>query len=394
MKSVRFSAWLAIFLGTVFTSSVAGESGGAALELNIQMIPGIWVSGATGAVNIEYTTNLDQTSGWALLATVQATNSPYFYIDASATNSTRRFYRAVRENSDNTNEPPVNPDPLHFVLIPAGSFPMGDSFNDRPPEWGADVEIPVHTVTVSAFYMDKHEVTKGLWDEVKAWAIGHGYSFENDGAGRGPSHPIQTVDWFNVVKWCNARSEREGRVAAYYTEEAQTNVYRTGQVSVENSWVKWKGGYRLPTEAEWENAARGGLSGKRFPWGDTITHNEANYRASSADSYDRSSTRGYHPSYDDDPMPYTSPVGSFAPNGYGLYDMIGNVMEWCWDLYGAYPSGSVTDPRGPATGWFHMLRGGSWYSSAFFSRTAYRYYGLPELRDTIIGFRAVLPPGE
>ena len=116
-------------------------------------------------------------------------------------------------------------------------------------------------------------------------------------------------------------------------------------------------GYRLPTEAEWEKAARGGASGHRFPWSDadTITHSRANYYVRTQNgtnyyAYDISPTPGDHPIFNDGTLPYTSPVGSFAANGYGLYDMAGNVWEWCWDWYGLYSSGSQTDSHGPASG--------------------------------------------
>ncbi len=297
-----------------------------------------------------------------------------------------------------------------MVLVPSGTFAMGNCSGpvqptliaratalvkrkDQPPVLDDNPdELPVHAVIVGAFYMDKYLVTKEKWDEVYTWATGHGYAFDNPGEGKASDHPVQTVTWYDCVKWCNARSEMEGRTPCYYTASnlVATNIYRMGTNVIQHSWVNWNtNGYRLPTEAEWEKAARGGLAGCRFPWGDTISHERANYFSNPSIRYDKSWTRGWHPRFFNGKEPYTSPVGSFDPNGYGLYDMAGNVSEWCWDWYddGYYARSPGSDPRGPASGACRVLRGGLWYSHAYFTRCADRSLSHPDYNDVLIGFR-------
>jgi formylglycine-generating enzyme required for sulfatase activity len=291
--------------------------------------------------------------------------------------------------------------PAGMALIPAGSFTMGNCMD--PNEGNAD-ELPLHPVYVSAFYMDKYDVTYALWQTVYNWAITNGYSFDHAGSGKAANHPVQTIDWFDSVKWCNARSEMEGRTPAYYTDPAQTMVYRSGH-AVANSqegsiWVIWNGGYRLPTEAEWEKAARGGLIGKRFPWGNTISWSQALYHAYPLSlapygyAYDLATAFGSDPAFDGGGYPYTSPVGYFAPNGYGLYDMAGNVWQWCWGWYWSYGSAAQTDPHGLTSGSTVVCRGGDHEDNAPFCRTAHREQASLSYADAYLGFRTVLPLGQ
>jgi len=290
--------------------------------------------------------------------------------------------------------PPAAPDGM--VLIPAGTFTMGSvvaSIVGTDQSDGLTDATP-HAVTLSAFYLAKTETTHTDWIAVRTWArdAARGLGVYDFGAtlggGKGDAHPVHSVKWYDVVKWCNAKSEREGLTPVYYTNDAQTLVYRTGDVAVTAAQVKWgANGYRLPTEAEWEYAARGGVSGQRFPWGDTITHVQANYSSSASYAYDVSTTRGYHPTYATGGEPYTSPVGVFAANGYGLSGMVGNVWEWTWDWYGSYGSGAVTDPRGAASGTNRVFRGGCWDLEAAYARSAYRRKYGPDNRTDSLGFR-------
>jgi len=339
------------------------------------------------------------TDSWNSLNAIVGTGN------GSVTCSVPTWYRVVA-----TVPPATPPVPPGMVLVPGGSFSMGASLSDGNPD-----ELPVHTVSVSAFYMDLCEVTNDEMAEVLNWAYGQGKltvsasTVHNaEGAsqelvdlddaecsirwngeqfvivgGRGAGYPCVEVTWYGAAAYCNYRSLKAGG--------GHSPCYDLSDWSCDWSAT----GYRLPTEAEWEKAARGGVSGRRFPWGDsdTIQHARANYYSSASYSYDTSSTRGYHPDYSVDDRPYTSPVGSFEANGHGLYDMAGNVLEWCWDWYGGsyYGSSPGSDPQGPASGSRRVVRGGAWPQDAPSSRVAFRNCYYQAYSSYAVGFRAVLP---
>jgi formylglycine-generating enzyme required for sulfatase activity len=301
------------------------------------------------------------TNSWASLTDLSGTTA------GIVTVSVPMVYRVVAQT------PPAN-----MVLVAPGSFTMGNSTNIFPE--GLSSESPQHQVFVSPFFIGIHEVTYQEWEDVRQWALTNGFADIPAGAGKAASHPVQQVSWYAVLAWCNARSVREGLDPVYYRDAAQSLVCTTAvdALYVSADSVRWSAnGYRLPTEAEWEKAARGGVDNRRFPWShsDLITHSNANYTSDAAHPYDVSETRGPHPLYTSGGAPYTSPVGSFPPNDVGLYDMCGNVMEWCWDRYSStyYANSPVSDPRGPASGSYRVCRGGTYGMQASGCRSSSRW---------------------
>ena len=263
---------------------------------------------------------------------------------------------------------------VNFVPVPEGMVLIPGGTNS-----GTDPDIGAYSLTVDPFYMDQHPVTKGLWDDVRAWAMTNEYDM-NLGQGKESDYPVHNVNWFDAVKWCNARSEREGIEPVYYEDAAFTVVYRTDNIN--EPYVNANAdGYRLPTEIQWMYAARGGVANQRFPWGNFINHDHANYTAVNAFPWDDSPHESptFHPAYAIGDHPYTSPVGSFDPNGYGLYDMIGNVQEWCYDW----------DPSNVGT--FRVFYGGSWNYWPSGCRITDRLQNAPGYSYNGLGFRTIRP---
>jgi formylglycine-generating enzyme required for sulfatase activity len=268
--------------------------------------------------------------------------------------------------------------PAGMALIPAGWFTMGDTLD------GEGDAIPTN-IYVSAFVMDVNLVNYGFWTNIYDYAISQGYTFVHAGVHGGPgtNYVVNTVDWFDCVKWSNARSQQAGLTPCYYTDAGFTQVFTNGDSGTTVYQNLTVNGYRLPTEAEWEKAARGGGIGLRFPWGNLIHSNQAQYGACT-----------YCYSYDlgpDNSLQGSSPVGSFDVNGYGLYDMAGNVSEWCWDWYGTqYAQPTTTNPTGagPGSG-YRVVRGGCWNSGAYAARCAYRNYDSPDGEFGGVGIRCV-----
>lgn len=253
--------------------------------------------------------------------------------------------------------------------IPGGSFQMGDVLDDNEYER----EKPVHPVTLAPFEMSETEVTFAQYD---AFCEATGKDKPDDEGWGRDERPVINVDWYDAVAYCNWLSEQQG----------YRPVYTIDGNEVSADWSA--NGYRLPTEAEWEYAAREGGRKVRFGNGqDTARAEEINFDAS-ADYKEPYSEVG----------PYreqTVPVRSFSPNALGLYEMSGNVYEWCWDWYGDYSGRSQTNPRGPNSGVLRVLRGGSWLSYPVFCRVSYRARNplhRPSRRFGYIGFRLTRTP--
>ena len=222
------------------------------------------------------------------------------------------------------------------------------------PNEGNEDEKPARKVTVDGFYMCRFPVTQREWLEVTGTTPCH---FKGD------NFPVVNVNWFDAIEYANLRSLREGLTPAYGTGDAGI------------TWDRDANGYRLPTEAEWEFAARGGHD------------SPGNFMFSGSDNVDEVAW------YCGNSVGNMHEVGTKKPNALGLYDMSGNVWEWVWDWYGRYPNMAQTNPDGAPPGAYRVIRGGSWGNSArdvrCASRNDYYYWNAPSDRYNTVGFRLV-----
>lgn len=252
----------------------------------------------------------------------------------------------------------------NFVLIPGGTFRMGSPEDEA---WRSEDETQ-HMVTVSDFYMSIYELTQAEYQEIMG---------ENPSNFSGDHLPVENITWLDAIRYCNARSEKEGFTPAY-TIDGQTIV-----------WNRGADGYRLPTEAEWEYACRAGTV-TPFHTETSISAEEANYYGHYP--YEIENNYFSQGNLTTKPGQYrqtTVDVDSFSPNAWGLYNMHGNVGEWVWDYYGEYGTDAVTDPIGAETGTLRVYRGGGWNDFAKNMRSAYRATLAEDKGSFNIGIRLV-----
>jgi len=293
-------------------------------------------------------------------------------IEKSTADSIKTYRTNYQHPASTAETPPVEKTVkgMTLILIPGGTFDMGDTIGDGEPD-----EQPVHSVTLSDFYMGKTEVTVGQFRqfveatgfqtdaEKQGWAWAwtgskwekvEGASWRNPGFAQGDDHPVVNVNWYDANEFC-----------------------------------KWAG-CRLPTEAEWEYAARNKGQAITYSWGNAKP--AGNQGGNVADESARkkfpdwTSFKGY-----DDGYIFTAPVARFDANELGLFDMTGNVWEWCFDWYDAsyYQNSPDNNPQGPASGTARVIRGGSWNSDERNCRLSFRGWSSPSVKHVDFGFRVV-----
>lgn len=321
-------------------------------------------STTTGAV-IRFTTNGAEPDS----------NSTIYTAAINVATSTTLKAKAFKASWGNSATATATYSIFESVSVAGGTFTMGS-----PTGTGDADEHPSHQVTLSAYYISKFEVKQSEWMDVMV---------DNPSASVGANKPVEMVNYYSVLVYCNKRSIAEG-LTPVYTISGSTNPTTWGTIPTTNNttWnaatCNWTAnGYRLPTEAEWEYAAKGGASSQGYTYAGSNDVNAVAWYSVNATA--------------------THPVGEKLANELGLFDMSGNVQEWVWDWYDGsyYTATAVTNPTGPASpittganAYHHTIRGGSWDTTAYWNRVAFRNHGTPEKGDAKVindrlGFRLV-----
>lgn len=319
---------------------------GADTTLRIRMASGaeLTVLGdANSACQIQYLDTFSTNNSWNVLTNVVLGGTATTVLDTTTPLPGRRFYRATTAGGSggSTNPPFATPDRMYWVY--PGSFLMGSPESDPDR---SDFETPQSLVTLTyGFWIGQYEVSQQEYQAV----TGKNPSSSTDN----PSLPVDSVTWSEATNYCALLTEQERKAGRL------TNNYA----------------YRLPYEAEWEYAARGGKA-TRFSFGDDPGFTTVPLYAWTSENSGNDS----------------HPVGQKSPNVWGLYDVYGNVAEWCLDWFGLYTEADKTNPTGPATGFDKVYRGGSWADAAADSRASARGGLNPNSRMSSFGFRVVLAP--
>lgn len=360
--TIKAKAFLSGFNSSPITTSI--------LTVNLLKVPAPVFTLEEAVYNVPQTVSIlcaitDATIRYTTDGSEPNNTSTIYTIPLNITSTTSlkaRAFKANAQDSDITSAVyvirPVLPGDM--VLVNSGTFQMGSTTGDTD-------EQPVHNVTLSNFYIGKYEVTQREWLEIM---------------GTNPSQflgddlrPVDLVKWYDAVKFCNKKSIQEGLTPCYSKDNSTNPDNWTGNPETDESWANitcdWTAnGYRLPTEAEWEFASKGGNSTQHFTYSGSNNIGEVAWYSSNSNGRSQS-------------------IGRKSPNELGIFDMTGNLFEWCWDFYNDYSATNQNNPTGPVSGTYRVVRGASWNVNHEISHVTFRSGKTPILSQNSVGFRLV-----